>query len=143
MPRPEDPPRPPRELRRIALYHRLVLACVVVQLGIWIGYTVAVSTGLARDNGEGAVLALIWTAGVGLAGGLLVFRLTAESVGPVGGAVLGLLTAVPLLGLFLLTVASNRATAVLRANGVRVGLFGARTSDIREEAAFDPDEYDW
>jgi hypothetical protein len=87
MPDPEDLPRSSRELWWIALCHRLVLACVVIQLGIWIGYGVAISTGLARDNGEGAVLALIWTAGV--------------------------------------------------------GLLGARTADIRGEADFNPDEYDW
>jgi hypothetical protein len=148
VPDPDDPPederRPPADLRRIALYQRLLILCLLAQLLLWVGYVVAVTTGLARDNGEGAVLALIWTAGIGLLGGAIVFLVTAKLDGAALGLMLGALTVIPCLGLVAITAVSTRATAALRANGVRVGLFGARSSDIEAGAGgFDPDEYDW
>ena len=50
--------------------------------------------------------------------------------GPVG-ILLGLLTLVPLIGLFVLLAVNGKATRILKENGFRVGLLGAKLSDIR------------
>ena len=58
------------------------------------------------------------------------FVLCLEVHGPLAGILLGLLSLVPLVNLIVLLATSVRATHILRANGVRVGLFGADLKTI-------------
>jgi hypothetical protein len=120
------------DLRAMAWYQRVLIVCLVVQLLIWAGYIVAVTSRLARDNGEGATLGLLWTAAVGLVGGVFVFLLGRKVYGPVAGVILGLLTVTPCVGLVVILVVNASATSALQSNGVRVGLLGARMRDIAE-----------
>ena len=46
------------------------------------------------------------------------------------GIVLSILTLVPLVGLIILLIVNGKATGILRANGIKVGLLGAKTSQI-------------
>lgn len=132
-------PRPhlsPTALRWIARYHFFLIVLVVVEMLMWVGYLTVIGTGLDRDNGEGTLLLLIWTAGVGLPAGLAVFLLLAAVSRPVLGAFLGGLTVVPCGGWLALLAANRFAVSVMRANGVHAGWFGARWSDLP-----DPDGY--
>ncbi|MEZ6187242.1 MAG: hypothetical protein R3F62_19795 [Planctomycetota bacterium] len=49
---------------------------------------------------------------------------------PIVGVVLGVLCLVPCLGLLILVGLSQRATGILKQNGIRVGLGGARMEDF-------------
>lgn len=47
------------------------------------------------------------------------------------GILLGILTLIPCVGLFVLLIINGKATAFLTSHGVRVGLLGAKMSDIK------------
>lgn len=127
MPR---PPLAPTALRWVARYQFFAIVLAVVELLMWVGYLTVIGTGLDRDNGEGTVLLLIWTAGVGLLAGLVVFLLLAAVSRPGLGVLLGGLAVVPCGGWLVLLAANGFAAGVLRANGVHVGWLGARWSDL-------------
>jgi hypothetical protein len=54
-----------------------------------------------------------------------------ELHGPGLGVLFGFLTLIPCVGLIILLIVNQQATSLLQRNKVRVGLFGARMSDIR------------
>ena len=56
--------------------------------------------------------------------------LAIQLYGIVGGILMGVLTLVPCLGLLLLLLINEKATRVLRQNGIRVGLLGADPSQL-------------
>lgn len=60
----------------------------------------------------------------------LVILLAAKLYGPTTAVLLGLCQFVPDAGLIVLLVVNARATTVLRRNGVRIGLLGARRADL-------------
>ena len=127
MPRPD---LSPSALRWVARYQFFLIVLAVVELLMWVGYVAVIGTGLDRDNGEGLLLLLIWTAGVGLPAGLVVFLLLAAVSRPGLGLLLGGLAVVPCGGWLVLLAANGFAVGVMRANGVRIGWFGARWSDL-------------
>jgi hypothetical protein len=120
------------DLRAIARYQRLLILCLVVELLMWVGYVAVVGSGWHRDNGEGAVLLLVWTAAVGLVGAIGVFLLSLKVSGPITGVLLAALTIVPCFGLLTLLIANLQATRALREHRIGVGLFGASRSDLTE-----------
>ncbi|MBX9579560.1 MAG: hypothetical protein K2X87_04560 [Gemmataceae bacterium] len=74
-PRPE-PTHSPAALRTVALYQRLLHGAMLAQVALVVGYVVAISTGLARDNGEALVLILGVVGVIGLVAMLAVNGLT-------------------------------------------------------------------
>ena len=68
---------------------------------------------------------------VGLVGVVFVFMLATKVYGIVLGVLLGILTIVPLLGLFILLIVTDKATKILRKNGHHVGLLGAKLSEFK------------
>ncbi len=67
---------------------------------------------------------------VGLAGAVFVFLLAIKIFGTGVGVLLGILSMIPCLGLLVLLTVNGRATEVLKQNGVKVGLLGAKISEI-------------
>ncbi len=67
---------------------------------------------------------------VALAGAFFVFRLAIKVYGSVVGILLGILTLIPLLGLLILLIINGKATSILKANGIRVGMMGADLTRI-------------
>ncbi|MEM6690020.1 MAG: hypothetical protein AAF664_11375, partial [Planctomycetota bacterium] len=63
-------------------------------------------------------------------GGLFSFMLALKLYGIGLGIFFGALALVPLLGIFVLLGINGKASHVLRSNGVKVGLFGVRFSDL-------------
>lgn len=137
----------PSTIRWVARYQFFVIVLGVVELLMWVGYLAAIGTGLDRDNGEGTVLLLIWTAGVGLPAGLVVLLLLAAVSRPGLGVILGGLAVVPCGGWLVLLAANGFAVGVMRANGVRIGWFGAQWSDLPGAGGYadlgDVDEEGW
>ncbi len=73
---------------------------------------------------------LVFALGILIFGAISVFRLQTALNGFVLGTILGVLTLVPLLGLILLLLGSQKATILLKENGIAVGLLGADPNSI-------------
>jgi hypothetical protein len=67
-------------------------------------------------------LSTVWAA--------LIFRLARKLYGPSWGAIYAIFSFIPCLGLLAVVSVNMEASHVLKKHGIRVGLFGADTSDI-------------
>ncbi|MBC7967314.1 MAG: hypothetical protein H7Z17_15470 [Fuerstia sp.] len=67
---------------------------------------------------------------VGLTGAVFAFLLAMKTHGTGQGILLGILCLVPCVGLLVLLIINSKATSVLKANGIKVGLLGADLSSI-------------
>ncbi len=67
---------------------------------------------------------------LGLTATVFVFLLATKVYTTGVGVVLGVLTLIPCIGLIVLLIINAKATNILKAHGIRVGLLGASTSDI-------------
>ncbi len=110
------------DVRSVAVYQKGILVCILIYLFAVIGQF-ALPPESRLILGLGIVL-------VGLTGLVFVFLLSTKVYHPAVGVLLGILTLVPLVGLLVLLVVNDRATRILRQNGHRVGLLGAKLSDI-------------
>lgn len=127
-------------LRRIVRYQRWLIAVVLAQLALWLGFLVL--TGLGRDVGRGAMqFPVALTLILGAVGAVFVFLIMWELQGVVAAAGFGLATLFPCIGLLVITLANGYATTELKKYGVRVGLFGASTEDVEDRPSpYDVDE---
>jgi hypothetical protein len=120
-------------VRKVARYQRGILLCILTQL-LAIGLQVALTVGLEPERL--AELQLLFLAlqlllvFVGIASMVFVFMLAATVYNTVAGVALGILAVIPCVGLIVLLVVNGKATAILRQNGIRVGLLGADSSQI-------------
>ena len=114
---------PGREwLKSVALYQKVILVCILFYLIAIFGsfFIPAVYRPLI---GLGVLV-------VGVVAAVFVFMLALRLFGTALGIVLGILTLVPCVALIALLIVNGKATATLRANGVKVGLMGAEHSKI-------------
>lgn len=111
------------DLKKVAAYQKGVILCILVNM-IAMASQFFLSPELAGIVGIGFILA-------SLAGMVFVFLLAVQVYGVALGILLGLLALVPCIGLIVLLIINGKATAVLRQNGIRVGLFGANTTDLK------------
>ena len=110
------------DLTSIAKLQKGVLLCILAQIALF-GLQFAMPENLKN------VLYLIFIP-VGILSAVLVIMLALKIYSPAVGIILGLLSFVPCLGLVVLLIINSRATATLQANGIGVGLLGARMSDL-------------
>lgn len=106
------------DVRSVALYQRGILVCILL-------YLCAVVAHFFIPRELWAVI----QAGIlllALAGTVFVFLLATKVYGVGLGILLGLLAMIPCFGLVMLLVINGKATSVLRQNGYRVGLLGAK-----------------
>lgn len=115
------------DLKRVASAQKAIIICVqlyLLAIAVWVfvgkypmplAVRVAVAVGMAALAIGSMVLVVI-----------LCMRVYGISV----GIFLGILTMVPCLGLFILLMASTKATRVLRDNGYTVGFTGADLSQF-------------
>ncbi len=115
-----------RDVRAVAVYQKGILICILVYLLAIVGQ-LAGRLVLPRPL---FLLVAFLAIGAGLAGMVFVFLLSTKVFGVVLGILLGLLTLVPCLGLLVLLIINGKATNVLRQNGHRVRLLGARLSEF-------------
>ncbi len=110
------------DLRSVAVYQKGILICILI-------YLIMVIVQLAIPEDLRPLLAL-GVVPLGIVGAVFVFLLAIKVYGTGLGIVLGILSLVPLIGLFVLLVVNGKATRVLRDNGIHVGLLGADLSKV-------------
>jgi hypothetical protein len=128
------------ELRRIARYQRWVVATLLAQLALWVGY-VLLSGG--RDVRGGLGFPTILTFILGGVGGIYTFLLYWTVRGPFAAVVMGLGAVPPCMGVLVLLLAHGTATTALRTNGVPVGVFGADLDAIDDRHPYDDEDAGW
>lgn len=129
-------------LKRIARYQRWLIAVVLAQLALWLGF-IALTV---LNSGRAPVIYLpgVLTLVLGGVGGIFVFLLAWELRGAFAAVVFGLATFVPCIGLIVLTLVNGYASAELRKHGVKVGVFGASLADIDlRESLYDDEDAGW
>lgn len=121
------------DLRRVAIYQKGLIYSIAV---IALLHAVLVIVPFLQTSPPNLLLALVTVATslillVSLiVGTAFVFLLSLKVYRVIWGIVMGLCSLVPCLGLLALLTVNQKATDVLRANGIKVGLFGARLSDL-------------
>ena len=110
------------DLRSVAKYQKGILVCILIYLISVIGQF-AIPAEARAIIGLGILV-------VGLVGTVFVFLLAIKVYSTGVGVLLGILTLVPCIGLFVLLVVNGKATGVLKQNGIKVGLLGANLSQI-------------
>jgi hypothetical protein len=110
------------DLREIAGRQRGIIMCIL-------GYfcLIPIQFAIPEENRIYLALTLI---PLGLTAAVFVFMLAVKLYGQNSGIVYGILTLVPLVGLIVLLIINQKATTTLKDNGVRVGLLGAKSSDL-------------
>jgi hypothetical protein len=112
------------QLRRVARYHRWVIAAALAQVTLWVVCLVLVALGYT-DFSPRLHFPVVLTVALGGVGGVYTFLVYWTLRKPVLAVVMGLASVPPLLGLFSLLAVNGTATRTLAADGVEVGLFGA------------------
>ncbi len=120
------PTGPNANLRKIAKQQRTLMYCILSEIFILLASMVL------RGSLPPILAILLYLAYVGIAvtATVYVFMLAISLYNVALGVVLGILTLVPLVGLLILLTVNGKATRVLRAHGVRVGLLGADPSTL-------------
>ncbi len=110
------------ELRNIAGFQKAVLFCILGQMA-----TFLLQTAIPQQiRPLGAVAYLI----VSIVAVVFVFRLAMRLYSTATGVICGILTLIPCIGLIVLLMVNGKATRVLQDHGIKVGLLGAKSSDI-------------
>lgn len=110
------------DLKLVAKYQKGILVCILI-------YLVAVFGQFAIPP-EFRPLVALGVLAVALTGTVFVFLLAIKVYSTGVGILLGILTLAPCLGLIVLLMVNGKATAILRQNGIRVGLLGADLSQL-------------
>jgi hypothetical protein len=110
-------------LRNVATYQKGILVCILFYI-VLVVIQFLLPPDLRLFLGIAAVVLSI-TATV------FVFLLATQVYSTGLGVLLAILTLIPCIGLITLLIINNKATNVLRKHGVRVGLLGAKPSDIK------------
>jgi DNA-directed RNA polymerase subunit RPC12/RpoP len=119
-----------RELRTIATTQKFLIICILVQV---VMYLVVMSQQRQRPPAPPSPMALVaslvlliaWVAGI-----VCAFVLAIKVYKTAIGILMGLLAAIPCLGLLILGLINGRTNRTLKDNGIDVGLFGANLSKI-------------
>lgn len=110
------------DLRSVATYQRYIMLCILVYLGAVIGQFAVPQ--------EVRLFIALGVLAVGLAGTVFVFLLSTKVYGTVQGIIFAIFTLIPCIGLIVLLIINSKATNILKANGIKVGLLGANPADI-------------
>lgn len=118
------------DLRSVAMYQRGIIACISLYILIFVAQISITSQRVPQLPVGVALLLALATLGVIVAGAAFVFLLSIKVYGPALGALLGVLSLIPCLGVLALLRVNAKATTVLQENGIKVGWFGASASTI-------------
>lgn len=110
------------DVRSVAACQKGILVCILINM-ILFGCVFAVQSDVRN--------AFVWgIIACNIVGTISVFLLAMKVYHPIVGVVLGIITLVPCIGLLVLVQVNSKATNILQANGIKVGLMGAKLSDI-------------
>ncbi len=105
------------DVRSVASRQRAIILCILVNIVLLVcQFLLPVQVR--------PILALAYVAVV-IVSVVFIFLLSTQLYGTGVGILLGILTLVPLIGLFVLLIVNGKATAVLKKHGIQVGLLGA------------------
>jgi hypothetical protein len=110
------------DLRNVAVYQKGILVCILIYLFAMFCQFV-LPPELRMLLGVGVIL-------LGLAGTIFVFLLAMKVYNVALGILLGILALIPCIGLLVLLMVNGKATAILKQNGIKVGLMGANLADV-------------
>ena len=110
------------DLRSVAKYQKGILVCILI-------YLIAVVCRFVLPA-EFQLLLVAAVVVAGLAGTVFVFMLAMKVYSTGVGVLLGILSLVPCVSLIVLLVVNGKATAILKENGIKVGLLGAKLSEV-------------
>ena len=110
------------DLRSVAVYQKGILVCILIYLIAVFGQFVLPAE-LRLFLGIGILV-------LGLAGTIFVFLLAMKVYNVALGILLGILALIPCIGLLVLLMVNGKATAILKQNGIKVGLMGANLADV-------------
>jgi len=116
------PPKPGVNLRQVASHQRALNLRILVYI-----FAIILSFMLP---GVLKLVAPVVGFGAGITGAVFVFMLSLSLYGIGLGVTLGILSLIPILGIIPLLIVNGKATRVLRAAGVKVGLLGANPNDL-------------
>jgi hypothetical protein len=126
-------------LKKVAQNQRGVLACLLAQILVVILQVVARAQLTDMSNARTAdTMTSIALLTASIIGAIYVFRLAVNVYHPGVGVALSILAFIPCIGLLALLTINAKANNVLRQNGIRVGLMGARSSDLAALSADSP-----
>jgi len=132
--------RSPDQLRRIVRYQRWLIAVVLAQLMLWLGFIALMVLARDRDVDDMMPFPMVLTLFLGVVGGIFVALTAWELRGGFAAVVFGLATFVPCMGLIVITLVNGYATTELKKHGIRVGIFGATVADIDDRPSLYDDE---
>ncbi len=110
------------DLASVAKYQKGILVCILAYFAL-----VACQFALPPEL---RLILVLGASALGITSTVFVFLLAIKVYGTGAGIVLGILTLVPCVGLIVLLLVNGKATAILKENGIRVGLLGANLSEI-------------
>ena len=121
--------RTAEELRRIVRYQRWLVAVVLGQLALWLGF---IALGLlgAGFGGDAINFPAVLTLILGGVGGVFVFLTAWELRGAFAAVAFGLMTVVPCMGLMIIVLVNDYAPTALKTPGGPGGTCGASRPDI-------------
>lgn len=118
-------------LRYIALRQRIIIVCILIHFCILTAQFLLPEIIRSAPNPQMLQLWSILILGLVVIANMIialicVFGLAIRFYGVALGIILGIATLIPLFGIIALLIVNNKATKTLRANGVKVGIMGAR-----------------
>ena len=117
------------DLRSVAVYQKGILVCILISL-LGVSFNIfALAPQAAVPPAVGMAISVLLLV-VGLASAVFVVLLAIKVYNIALGIVLGLLSVLPCIGLFVLLVVNGKATRILQSNGYRVGLLGADLAEF-------------
>ena len=130
---PVTPPSPDSgrrgDLRLIALAQKNVLYVILVRL-ILIPVYLGLAIGMQNQPGVAQPIIGVIDIVVAIVALIVIYQLAARVYSPVLGIVFAVTQCIPCVGLIMLLVVNGKATSLLQAEGIRVGLMGADMSQL-------------
>lgn len=103
------------DLRKVAVYQRGMILCILVNILLYVGMLMFPVLQIAY-----IIVAIVQL--------VFVFGLASRTYNIVAALLLTVLAIIPCLGLLILLMVNQRATSVLKANGIHVGFLGVNIS---------------
>jgi len=109
-------------LRAIAANQKVIIFCILI-------YLCLIPVQFVVPENLRIFIALAYLP-VAITATVFVFLLATKVYSTGTGVLLAILTFIPCIGLIMLLIINGKATGILQAHGIHVGLLGARSSDI-------------
>jgi hypothetical protein len=135
---------PVADLRQVALSQRVLIACLLGHLLLWLGFIglFVIGRDATEDTSEWQIVVFFLSVVLGIVSGVFNCLVEVKLSGAVVGVFVAILSVVPCLGLFIILIVNTRATSALQSNGVRVGFLGAHASDLADLADSEDEDFE-